>query len=458
MPALLLVLFLIVAGTTIVLLDDPDGQAVPGAFVQSQQELAAGVARSVAATANQGVRDLRTASAGIAKPADVDPVLEALVRDRRWRGAVVLDGPSRALVATRGEPVPAQAIPVAVADVAITSTTAANGQLLLITTTSLPGGRLLAASTTVRLPDVDADEVLRQSFLLATLSGKVVASTGSPAQDRDAKLEGLVADAGRAARGGTPGVLLGPAAGLTQPTVAYARVTPSSVPDGLDLAVVGIADGPLAGSGAEGSGIVPGAILALLAVLGFVLVRRYVTGPVLAARHDLVGVAAGNLRTEIRPAASGEVARIVAAARLCRDRLLGGDRADDAEDDAATPSRRGITARVATAVVALSVFGWSAGALVAFRTTDVDIPVAVVASVRAQTGKATDALRRSMNSGLADLTALATTAGDDRALRTALEGLHANHTRFRSLYLVDRAGTAGDPIGRPQLRRAEPPA
>ncbi|WP_158843914.1 HAMP domain-containing protein [Saccharothrix deserti] len=457
LPALLLVLFLALAAATAVLLDDREGQAVPGAFLESQRELAASVARSVGATANQSLSDLRAASAGAA-PEAVDPMLDALVRSRKWRGAAVFAGSSRTLVATRGEPVPAQAIPASVNGAAVTSMSAANGELVLITTTELPGGRLLAATTAVRLPEAEADELLRQSFVLTTLSGKVVGATASPAQDRDTRIAALVADAGRAAGGGTPGVRLGPAEDRTQPTLAYARVTPSSTPDGLDLAVVAVADGPLSGSDAEGSGLVPAAILAALAVVGFVLVKRVVTRPVLAARADLLGVAAGNLDTEIRSSSTGEVARIVAAARMCRDRLVGDDDHDDDRDDTAPQRRRVITARVTSGVVALAVFGWSAGMLVAFRTTEVEIHPAVVASVRTQTGKATDALRRSMNDGLADLAAVAGTTGNDAALRTALEGLLADQTRYRSLYLVDRSGTAGEPVGRPPLRRTEAPA
>ncbi|WP_447006787.1 HAMP domain-containing protein [Saccharothrix isguenensis] len=454
LPALVLILLLLLATSTVVLLDDPEGQAVPGAFLESQQELAAAAARSVGATANQSVSDLRAASLGVTDA--VDPMLEALVRNRKWRGAAVLAGSPRTLVATRGEPVPTESIPASVTDAAVTSTVAANGELLLITTTALPGGRILAATTSVRLPEVEADEVLRQSFMLATLAGKVVGATPSPAQDRDTRIATLVADASLAAESGKPGVVLGPEEGQTRPTLAYARVMPSGIPEGLDLVVVAVADGPLSGGGGGGSGIVPAAILALLAIAGFVLVRRIVSGPVLAVRADLLGIAAGNLDTKIRPSATGEVARIVAAARLCRDRLVRDGQDDDGRDT--SRRRRAITARMTSAVVALSVFGWSAGMLVAFRTTDVDIPAAVVASVRAQTGNATDALRRSMNDGLADLAAVASTPGDDGVLRAALDGLLANQTRYRSLYLVDRTGTPGEPVGRPPLRHTEAPA
>ncbi|MEU4747038.1 hypothetical protein AB0G02_42175, partial [Actinosynnema sp. NPDC023658] len=282
------------------------------------------------------------------------------------------------------------------------------------------------------------------------LSGRVVAATGPLAQGRAPDVERLVADAAGATATG-PGVLLGPPADHVQRTYAHARITPSSSPDGLDLAVVAVAVGPLHSGSAGTSGNIPTALLALLAVVGFVVVRRVVTGPVLAARADLLSLASGNLDTTPRPARTAEVAHVVAAATLCRNRLTDGG-------DVEPVTGRRVTARATCGVLALSIFCWSAGVLVAFGPVDVDIPAGVVAGVRAQTAKATDALRRSMNDGLADLSALAAGAASPDALRPALEQAMTDQTRYRSVYVVDRSGRAGDPVGRPPLRIGEPPA
>ena len=325
-------------------------------------------------------------------------------------------------------------------------------------TVIVPSGQLLAATTTIRLPDADADPVLRQSLLLTSLSGKVLAASGPLAQGRDATTEALVSSAGKAASGG-PGFVLGTAGDEVQPTFAHARVTPASSPQGLDLAVIAVSDGPLAGTDSAGSGVVPGLVLAALALLGFFAVRRYMTEPLVSARIDLLRVAAGQLDAEVRTSRTAEVARITAAAEVCREQLNG----DDPRRERKTG---GITARVVCLVVALSMFGWSAWTLVAFRTSQVEIPAALVASVRVQTGKATEALRRSVNDGLADLEALAAGtqgAGDPaaatQALRASLRELLASQTRYRSLYLVDRGGAAtGDVVGRPPLRTGDSPA
>ncbi|MFI9012323.1 HAMP domain-containing protein [Actinosynnema sp. NPDC053489] len=449
LPAALLVLLLALAATTGVLLGADGADEVPVAFRESQQEIALGVARSIGATANQGLGEMRNAAADAA--GQPDRVLDALTRNRKWRGAAVLAEPGRSLLASRGEQVPVQAVPPAVGDAAVTSALAPGGEPVLLLTTALPGGRLLAATTAVRLPEPDADRVLDQSYLVTTLSGRVIAATGPLAQDRAPDVERSVADAARAAVTG-PGVLLGTPADRVQRTYAHARVAPSSSPDGLDLAVVAVAAGPLHSGSSGTSGIIPAALLALLAVTGFVVVRRVVTGPVLAARADLLSLASGDLDTTIRPARTAEVASVVAAARLCSDRLNGRD------GDVEPVRGRQVTARATAGVLAVSVFAWSAGMLVAFRPVEVDIPAGVVAGVRAQTARATDALRRSVNDGLADLSAVAAGAGSPEALRSALERMMADQTRYRSLYLVDRSGRAGEPVGRPPLRIGEPPA
>ncbi|MEV6715299.1 HAMP domain-containing protein [Lentzea sp. NPDC051208] len=455
MPVALLVFFLGIAAATVVLLDSRDGREVPRAFVESQQQIAAGTARAIGATASQSLSDLRTVAAP--RTSGTEQMLDALMRNKKWRGVSVLAAKSRTLVATRGEAVPIQAVPGDVSVPTVASTVAANGEVVLIAVSPLPGGQLLAATTAIRLSDADPDQVLRQSLLLVTLSGKVVAASGPLAQGRDASAEALIASAGKAASG-EPGFVLGTAGEQVQPTLTYARVMPSASPAGLDLAVVAVSDGPLVGTDPAGSGVVPAAALAVLALLGFVLVRRYMTKPVVSVRADLLRLAAGRLDTRIRASGTTEVARIVAAGKACQDQLN-----DDAERERKTP---GTSARIVCFAVALSMFGWSAGMLVAFRTPQVEIPGALVASMRVQTGKATEALRRSVNDGLADLETLAAGAkeaadikGTDEPLRASLPELLVSQTRYRSLYLVDREGSVtGEVIGRPPLRTAQPPA
>ncbi|WP_285608486.1 HAMP domain-containing protein [Actinokineospora globicatena] len=450
LPTVVLVLFLLLAGATAVLLDADGGGRVPDAFLDSQRQIAQGTARSIGAGANQGLADLGAAARGVTGA--VDPALDALARDRRWRGVAVLSGPSRSFTATRGEQVPVTAIPASVTAPTVTASTAPGGEVLLVAVVPLTDGRLLAATSAVRLPEPSSDPLLRQSFVLTTLSGTVVASTGPVSRKEVQGVDGSIADAGKAATT-APGTLLGPVAGDTQTTLAYARVAPSASPESLDLAVVAVADGPVVGGGSRGAGLIPAAALVLIALAGWYGVRRAITGPILRVRADLLALAAGKVGTRVRGSRTDEVSRVVAAARACREKISGGP----ATDSHARP-RRTVTARKATAVVVVPVLLWAGGMLVLSRTGDVEIPPTIVASTRAQTAMATEALRRSVNDGLADLVAVAGTAKGADAVKSGLEGLKVAHTRYRSLYVVNAAGEAGDPVGRPPLRTTEPPA
>ncbi|MGQ0838979.1 HAMP domain-containing protein [Actinokineospora sp.] len=435
----LLVLLLALAGLTAVLLDGRAEGTVPRAFVESQERLAADTARGIGVSANQSLNDLRTAAAGPAA-AQPDALLDTLVKNRKWRGVAVFSG--RALVATRGEQVP---VPASVSDSAVSSVIAANGEPHLVTAIALPGGRVLVATSTVRLPEAGADDGLRQSLLLTTTAGQVVgASRSSPVADA-AEVAGLVSVAGQSA----PGSRLGPTADGLQATVAAVRVSPSGQPTALDLVVVTVGYGPAGVSAAGGAGIVPAAALAVVAVFGFLVVRVLLVRPVRRLRADVLKVASGNLRTKVRRSSVREVARIAAAARYCRRTLL------RVEPERAG-ARGGVPVLVAVVLATVTVLGWSAS--VVLLAGEAQVPGAVVTSVRNQTARATEALRRSMNDGLADLAVVAASAGPE-ALAPALDQLVAGQPRYRSVYLVDGAGAAGEYAGRAPLRVAEvPPA
>lgn len=448
----LLVLLLALAGLTAFLLNPRGEDAVPQAFVDAQRQLATSVARTVGASANQGLAELRIASAG-SRAGQVEPLLDGLVSSGNWRGAAVLSGPSRALVAARGEPVPIQAV--GTASSAVRSLVADNGEPRLLTILPLPQDRLLVATSAVRLPEVGAGP-LRQSLRLTTLTGTVVGANRAGAEPDAPEVLALVGNAGRAAAGDAAGLLLGPIAGRTQATVAFARIAPGENP--VDLAVVAVAYGPvLDGSAVATPGVlhsrwVVAGALAGLAVVGFLLLRWMLVRPIRRLRTDLLGVAAGNLRTPVRRARMAEVGAIAAAAEQCRRSL--------ARLSRRRGRRLGLPAVVVLSVVTTAVAAWSAGVLVLLADRELPVPEAIVTSVRDQTGRATEALRRSMNDGLADLNTVSALVGPqgEGALRPALDELINAHRRYRSVYLVDERGVAGEHAGRPPLRVPERPA
>ncbi|MBB4966563.1 HAMP domain-containing protein [Saccharothrix violaceirubra] len=445
LPVAMLVALLVVAAATALFLGGRNDPQVPTAFLDAQRDTAESAARSVGATASQALADLRTAAAN--PPGDPAALLDKAARARTWLGLTLFTDSGRTAAATRGKAVPATALPSVTTGGSVVALVAEDGEPQLLAVTPLDGGRVLAATTAIRLPQPVADDTLGQRFVLTTLSGRIAGSAGQQAQ-LDAAVAALATRAGRNAAGG-PGVLLGTPDGDRTPTLAFARVTPSAAPAGLDLAVVVVATGtPYDGD--EGSGLVPAALLALLAIVGFLVVRGVVTGPIRAARRDLLRVAAGDLATEPGRYRTDDVHRVVAAARECRDLIAG-------RPDAKPPRGRKVSARAVTIALAATLFAWSAGMLVQFRSDEVRIPDSVTAAVRSQTGMATETLRRSLNDSLSDLRDVVTTK-DTAALNRALRDLNAAQPRYRSVYLVDKAGKAIATDGRDPLRDTETPA
>jgi methyl-accepting chemotaxis protein len=449
------VLLLALAGLIAFVLNGRTAGAVPEAFVDAQKQLATSAARSIGASANQGLSDLRIASAGD-RAAEVEPLLDGLISGGKWRGAAVLKGSSRTLVAARGEQLPIQTVPASTGSPSVVSLIADNGEPRLLTLLPLGQDQLLVATSAVRLPEVSAGS-LRQSLYLSTLSGTVVGANRSTPDPDAPEVAALIGNAGRAAAGGSDGLMLGPVAGQTQAAVTYARVALAGQPEPVDLAVVAVAYGPVldesgtAASGARPREVLAGA-LAVLAVAGFCAVRWALVRPVRRLRVDLLGVASGNLRTPVRGRRTAELAKIAAAVEYCR-RSLTGMPAGHAR------RRLGLPATAVVTVAALAVAGWSAGALALLANREAPVPDAVVTSIRDQTNRATDALRRSMNDGLADLNAISVLVEPkgEGALWPALDELIATQRRYRSVYLVDSRGMADQHVGRPPLRVPEPP-
>jgi HAMP domain-containing protein len=450
-----LVLLLLLAGLCAVLLDVRESGTVSEAVTESQEQLVRGAGSAIGASASQGIADLRTATAVPA--ATPEELLTRLLRNGKWRGAAVLNAGTRALVATRGEPVPAQSLPATVTSTIVTPVVGADGALRMVVADALPNARLLVAARGAQLPD---SSISGGTLLLTTGAGQVIDSRGAPPGKGEQDVNRLIGLASAAAAAGENGSMTGqpvagPKGGTEQPTVAYTPVSSSELDGTLGLAVVSVAHAPVAQAGPGGQGVLPALALGGMAVLGFLLVRLVLVGPIRRLRADALAVAGGRLTTtRVRSSSTREVNRIGAAVEHCRSTL--------GATSARTPKRRkGIAAVIAVGTAAAGVLGWSAGVLLLVGGRDVAVPDAVVASVRNQTTAATEALRRSLNDGLADMVSVAslTDGGRPDALRAALDRLLAEQPRYRSAYLVDRSGGATSVVGRPPLRTAErPPA
>ncbi|GLZ41843.1 HAMP domain-containing protein [Actinokineospora sp. NBRC 105648] len=443
-------LFLILAALTVILLEPHGESRLPAAFRDSQQQFAVSAARSIGVSATRGLGDLRVlaANSSAAKP---DELLDLVMDNRKWRGAAVVDRSTRALLATRGEQVPAQALPTDLTRDVLTRISEPNSELGLLVGTPLPDGRVLVATATLRLPDPGPDGGLDQSLFLTTAAGEVIATAhASPdAAAMAPRVTPLVVEAARAAPGGA-GLLLAPVADDAQQVVAYAPAASATDGPQLDLGVVAVASGRVDGPTAGRSGWLPAAVLAVLAALGLLATRWALTSPVHALRDDALRVAGGEVEHRVRTPRTAETARVAAGIEHCRAKVAG------------TAARRMRRARVSALVVVLltcvSTVLWAVLVVLASRGDDTVVPETVVSSLRNQTGRAADTLRRSMNDGLADLETVARASGaNDKALATALDRMSQDQVRYRSLYVVERDGEPSMQVGRSPLRLRERP-
>lgn len=443
------VLLLLHAGLCAVLLDGGESGTVPEAIAESQEELVRGAGSAIGASASQGIADLRAVTAVPAKTPE--ELLTRLLQNGDWRGAAVLDAGTRALVASRGEPVPVQSLPQTVTTTTVTPVVGADGTLRVVVADVLPDAKLLVAARGSRLPSSTVGGDLRETLLLTTGSGQVLDSRGTRPAPTDKDVNRLVALASAAAAAGEYGNLTGttvtgPNGRAEQPTVVYTPVSPAKVDGTLGLAVVSVVRAPVTAAGPGGSGVVPALGLGCVAVFGFLLIRGVLVRPTRRLRADALSIADGRLMTtRIRRSRIREVDRIAAAFEHCRAKLGG-------KPARAEKRRGGMATWLATALTTVAVLGWSAGVLLTIGSRDVAVPDAVVTSARNQTTAATEALRRSLNDGLADLTSLA--ALED--VRSGLDELVATQPRYRSVYLVDQSGQASSVAGRAPLRTTEP--
>ena len=438
-----LVLLLLHAGLCAVLLGDRASGTVPAAIAESQAQLVRGAGAAVGAAASQGIADLRAATAVPA--ATPDELVSRLLANGKWRGAAVVDAGTRAFVASRGEPVAVQSLPRSVTGTTVTPVVGADGALRVVVAEALPGALLLVAARGSRLPDASLGGDLKETLLLTTGTGQVIDSRGAPL---DPDVGRLVEVASAAAADGENGNLTGSTVAGQQPTVVYTPVSSAQVDGVLGLAVVSVVRAPVTASGPGGNGVVPAAALGAVALFGFLLVRRVLVVPARRLRADALAIAGGRLMTtRVRRSRTREVDRIAAAFEHCRAELGG-------SPERPGRRRRGLGTTVTIGLTSVALLGWSAAVLLTVGDRDVDVPGAVVSGARNQTAAATDALRRSLNDGLADLTSFAALTGGD--VRSGLDDLIAGQSRYRSVYVVDRSGGASAAVGRRPLRTAGP--
>ncbi|MEU1663192.1 cache and HAMP domain-containing protein [Streptomyces sparsogenes] len=477
--AILSVLLLSLAGITALTLGKAENVLIPKAVLTSQQHFAEDGAVALRASLDESVTDLtRTAllfSEG--KPVSADAVLDKTSSVyQKWSGTAVIEIKSGKLLAARGETVPLTVIDRTKLSgedgLAPRLVRLRNGQtrLLALALLSWEGRpqQLLIASSNLKVPGVRLGA--GRAIGVVDSTGTILSSDGAlDAEGAQHQLKTFATTAAKKARqnplsakepgsggyAGVSGALTGGATGDRRTVGGYASLAAaqpgdSTVATGLGLSVVtqvGVTERasqlarPAFGLAAAG---------ALLAIggLAIALLLGTVQRPLIRLFLESRRLTRGDLARPVTVPRFGEAARIGGALERLRRQL----REEDHPDEAAPAARRGrrLGIRALVALCAALLLTWSIPLTLLLNRPDssVHIPAQVVSDQEARTATISDRVRRALNEGHADLSAVAAliggrTSADD--MTAVLERTIEEHPRYESVYVL---GTDGEVLAR----------
>ncbi|TXS50749.1 HAMP domain-containing protein [Streptomyces sp. uw30] len=487
--ALLCLLILALAGLTAKVLGPAGDPVVPKAVLGSQQHFAEDGAIALRASIDERVTDLdRTAAAlNAGKPADPERVLSDLSNTyQKWTGTTVLDLESGKVLAARGETIPLAWLDkdVLTGENALTPRMVRlkTGDVRLMTMALLDWKdrpqQLLIASNSLSVPAINLGPframavVARGGEVLATAGFEQAEALNSDAErselnflqkqmsrlsDRSAKEteEDPVSAREPGSRGypGVSGTLLGDSYNGRIATAGYASLASAdpaqrgSVGAGLGLTVVAmlpVVQEHAVGQERELYGLVAAGILVLFGLVAAALLWVAVQRPLLGLFLESRRLARGDLTRPVEVPRWGETARVGAALERLRVQLSGGA-AEPGSGDGVGVGRRGrLGLRVPLALTAVLLLLWCVPVGLLLNRTDasVSVPSSMVSDQRDRTDLVADRVRRALNEAQADLVSITRLidVDDPDATTGVLDDALRKHTRYGSLYVVDKGG------------------
>ncbi|MGD3111039.1 HAMP domain-containing protein [Streptomyces sp. YGL11-2] len=479
--AVLSALLLTLAGITALTLGAPENVRVPEAVRTSQQYVAEDAAIALRASLDESITDLtRTATLfNQGPPASPDAVLDKVGSVyQKWRGTAVIEIRSGKLLGARGENVPLAAIDRSRLDgadgLAPRLVRLPNGQTRLLTMALLSwDGRpqqLLVGASSLNVPGVRFGA--HRGIGIVTADGRVAGSRGAldGAAERDQLASFARTAAERAKRnpitakqpgaGGYPGVsghLTGGASEGGQTVAGYASLAAPAPGESTGAAGLGLTvvtqvrvtepAGQLAG---PAFGLTVAGALLLIGATAVLLLLSTVQRPLIRLFLESRRLTRGDLARPVTVPRSGEAARIGAALERLRLQLRG---APADSTPAPVPRRHGLGAGALLAVSAVLLLVWSAPLMLLLNRADdgVRIPTQTVRDQKARTATLSDRVRRALNEGHADLTAVAALMGDGTSpdeMRTVLARTARDHQRYESIAVYGPGGEALATAGR----------
>ncbi len=436
-----------------------DASEVPDEVTSGQQRATTALAQGLATSATSAAEDLQVASgSGVFDNADDEAVLNRLGETYPdWRGMIVFDPAAQKALATHGEPVPVQNLrDVAVAKLTVRPVARPGDSPLMLTALPLTGpraGKLLVVSTALRPIAPELDKDARQRVQLMTADNVSLDTRGTEIPKTDTAAQDLLTRAASAAAAGQSGVLTGGAAKdpakpsqQVAPVVSYAPVTASGIGGTLGLSVVSLSRFAVEPVPVRWPGLIPAAALLVLAVGGFVLLRRAVVRPIRRIRDEALAVAAGVLDKPVRQSRVSEINRLTTSVERYRAKLRRG------KPDAKVKAF--LSAQLVIALVAISLLGWSVAVAATLGRQHAEVSATMLSEHGVRVTRSADTLRRSLAEGLSDLQSVARLGAQKQPeeFRGMLDQLTTEGSRFRSVYVTGADGSVLLTSGREALR------
>lgn len=484
--ALLCLLIVALAGLTAKVLGPAGEPVVPKAVLGSQQHFAEDGAIALRASIDERVTDLNRTAAVLnaGKYTEPERVLSDLSNTyQKWTGTTVLDLESGKVLAARGETIPLGWLDkdALTGDNALTPRMVRlkTGDVRLMTMALLDWKdrpqQLLIASNSLSVPAINLGPF--RSMAVVARGGEILATAGfeqAEALNSDAERDELTflqkqmsrlsedaaeeteedpvsaREPGSRGYPGVSGTLLGDSYNGRIATAGYASLASAdpeqrkSVGAGLGLTVVAmlpVVQEEAAGQERELYGLIAAGVLVVVGLLAAALLWRAVQRPLLALFLESRRLARGDLTRPVAVPRWGEAARVGAALERLRAQLAGGD----VEPSTQRTGRRGrFGLRVPLALTAFLLLLWCVPVGLLLNRTDasVSVPSTMVNDQRDRTDLVADRVRRALNEAQADLasmTRLIDPSDADTASDVLSDALR-EHTRYGSLYVLDRGG------------------
>lgn len=484
--ALLCLLIVALAGLTAKVLGPAGEPAVPKAVLGSQQHFAEDGAIALRASIDERVTDLNRTAAVLndGRPADPERVLSDLSRTyQKWTGTTVLDLESGKVLAARGETIPLGWLDkeVLTGRHALTPRMVRleTGDVRLMTMALLDRKdgpqQLLVASNSLSVPAINLGPF--RSMAVVARGGEVLATEGfeqAEALNSDAERDELTflqkqmsrlseqaaarteqnpvsaREPGSHGYPGVSGTLLGDSYNGRVATAGYASLASAdpeqrrSVGAGLGLTVVAmlpVVQERAVGQERELYGLVAAGVLVVVGLLAAALLWRAVQRPLLALFLESRRLARGDLTRPVAVPRWGEAARVGAALERLRGQLSGTG-PGPAAGGKGRRGRFGLRVSLAGTAVLLLLWCVPVGLLLNRTDASVSVPTTMVNDQRDRTDLVADRVRRALNEAQADLASMTRLIDPDDpdATTDVLDDALRKHTRYGTLYVVDRGG------------------